>query len=247
MGENLPDETMGNQQAMDIVWLAGIMDGEGSIQLNFNRSWRNPENMAMKVRVSFANGDERLILRCVNILESLGMIPYVVGLPPTSHQTLWRWQASIQKMDDALTLCRLMLPHLTAKRDRAFYTIKYLESRIKDQFIFGGTQPGTTRHKATRRAVTADEQRWASLVAEHNKALSPASTTAREGARQTLLARQEVAKAKLKNNREERKRLKMDNANTLKRDRRALRKIQSGLHGDMQRPAEMTGPSAENL
>uniref|UniRef100_A0A6M3LD76 Putative homing endonuclease n=1 Tax=viral metagenome TaxID=1070528 RepID=A0A6M3LD76_9ZZZZ len=62
---------MGNPQERSLAWLAGIVDGEGSIT---TQAWIMKDgNLRLTPFVSIGNTDEAIVLECKRILDSLGI------------------------------------------------------------------------------------------------------------------------------------------------------------------------------
>jgi hypothetical protein len=69
--KNPEDITMGNPQERSLAWLAGIVDGEGSITA---QAWvMKNGNLRITPFVSIGNTDEAIVLECKRIIDSLGI------------------------------------------------------------------------------------------------------------------------------------------------------------------------------
>lgn len=178
MSENSKDVTMVNQQETDIAWLAGIFDGEGTVTVTRNGSTKHPEQNARKTEMTIANSDERIILRSVNILESIGIRPYVGCLEPASHQRLKRWRVAVSKRSDVKKLTELLIPQLTAKKEQAILLNRYVTSRIDRETLAG--------NRITRQNISTDEASWGDEIVNFNNPLSGPSQIAREAAKKDL-------------------------------------------------------------
>jgi hypothetical protein len=177
---------MGNQQEMDIAWLAGIFDGEGTITMTKNNGTKHPEWNARKSEMSIANCDERLIVKCVSILESNGIRPYITTISPRKNLNQFAYRMCVSKLADTKKLAEMLLPHLTSKREQATMMIRYATSRLDRAFILNESMPDGKKHMLTRRPISKDEQESADLLIEYNNRNSRSSTTAREGAKLML-------------------------------------------------------------
>jgi len=169
---------MANQQETDVAWLAGIFDGEGTISVTRNGQTKHPEMNARKTEMTIANGDERIILRALEVMESIGIKPYVGCLEPASHQRLKRWRVSVSKRSDVLILTGRLIPHLTAKREQAMLLKRYVASRITREEANGA--------RLTRKPISEEESFLGDKVVEFNNPLSGSSQTVREGAKNKL-------------------------------------------------------------
>ena len=169
---------MVNQQETDVAWLAGIFDGEGTITVTRNGSTKHPEQNARKTEMVIANGDERIILRAIEVLESIGIKPYITCMEPASHQRLKRWRVGITKRVDVFTLTGILIPHLTAKKEQATLLKRYVASRIERETANG--------NRLTRQKISEEESFLGDKVVEFNNPLSESSQTVREGAKNRL-------------------------------------------------------------
>lgn len=169
---------MVNQQETDVAWLAGIFDGEGTITVTRNGSTKHPEQNARKTEMVIPNGDERIVLRCVETLESIGIKPYVTCLEPGSHQRLKRWRVGISKRADILVLTEKLIPYLTAKREQAILLKRYVVSRIDRENANG--------NRLTRQRISEEESFLGDKIVEFNDPLSESSQTVRGGAKHKM-------------------------------------------------------------
>jgi hypothetical protein len=187
MGENPTDVTMGNQQETDIAWLAGVFDGEGTLSLGKNNGTKHPDWNARKITLVVPNSDERLILRAVEIFERMGITPYITCGEPNAHQNLDRWRVCVTQREDVRKVVIALIPYLTAKREQAILMRRYVESRLKREFILNQKQPDGKRHKLTRRPISEAETKLADRLLTYNDPLSGPSQTIRKAARETLI------------------------------------------------------------
>lgn len=77
-----------NQQetatALEIGWLSGILEGEGSICLQVNRRKDRTQVLRVTPKVIITNSDKLLIEKCVEILTKLGIGKYVMHTAPNN-------------------------------------------------------------------------------------------------------------------------------------------------------------------
>lgn len=177
---------MGNQQEMDLAWLAGIFDGEGTITMTKNWTTKHPNNNARKCEMSITNCDERLVVKCVSILEANGIRPYITNIVPRKSGNQKAYRVVVTKMVDTKKLSEMLSVHLTSKFEQAIALNRYVTSRLDRAFILNQTQPDGKKHMLTRRPISKDEEKDADLILEYNNRKSSSSTTAREGARLML-------------------------------------------------------------
>jgi len=70
-GENHKDVTMENQQERSLAWLAGILEGEGSI--GFQVYTLPDERIRITPYVAVVNADRGIIAECCRIYDTLGL------------------------------------------------------------------------------------------------------------------------------------------------------------------------------
>lgn len=103
-------------EATELAWLAGIIDGEGCIDLSRRSRARA---VGYHMRVSVSNTDVRLVARCQQI-TGLGRVAQLGGETRRRMRDRWRpcyaWSVSTRQAEDVL---RLVLPYLVIKREQA--------------------------------------------------------------------------------------------------------------------------------
>jgi hypothetical protein len=143
------DETMDNQQETfkvseaDIGWLAGIVDGEGSISLAFGMVKANQINN-MSPRIEVANTDKEMIEKFVRIVHGLGGGIHVTTKKVNQHRppgvikkrpengfkSLYYAKAVGFKRTNKIL--KAIYPHLVGnKKERAGLVMKFIESRMQ--------------------------------------------------------------------------------------------------------------------
>ena len=146
-GETGPDATMGNQQGTvsqaELGWLAGIVEGEGSITMNVRKKhWKGWNGVGVDMTVSIANTDGGIIERACDILRRL------TRSEPRVHETgtsqLYRPDGevyhneqkrmlyiSVNKMAHILRVLCSLEPHLAGEKSgRARLMIQFIERRL---------------------------------------------------------------------------------------------------------------------
>lgn len=109
---------------VDIGWLAGIIDGEGSISMTItNKRVYTPW-------VTIYNTDEKIILKVQSLLESIGVSKPVhkFGRKNPHHKPSYHIQ--ISKHAEIKLLLDLVVPHLSGKRERAEIMLEFVNARI---------------------------------------------------------------------------------------------------------------------
>ena len=124
--EDLQSE-MGNQQAtlLELAWLAGIVDGEGSITMGVCN-----KRSAFTPRVTIANSDIRMVIKIVELALSLGCNVYVnkKGLSHMAKRDVWAVQ--INKFDSVVKFLEAVIPYMITKKEIAIAMVKFLKLRI---------------------------------------------------------------------------------------------------------------------
>lgn len=124
----------------DLGWLAGIVDGEGSITMLVSerpaKSGRK-QSLRIQVRVIIGNADAGIISKVVRILDDLGIGKYVKSERP-KPVSINGWSAYkqlttvyVEGLERVRLLLTTLLPHLVGgKLERAVAALKFLNSRL---------------------------------------------------------------------------------------------------------------------
>ena len=148
------DETMRNQQEtqcvseVDIGWLAGIIDGEGSVSLAFGYV-RNGRLNNMSPRIEIGNTDKELLEKFVRIVKSLGGGIYMTRKKESNQSKLVKkkkgrgfkplYYAKAVGFKRTKKILDIVLPHLTGeKKLRATLILKFIDTRIGKSDGIGG-------------------------------------------------------------------------------------------------------------
>jgi len=133
-------ETMDISEA-DIGWLAGIIDGEGSVSLAFGFV-RNGRLNNMSPRVEIGNTDKELVEKFVRLVKALGGGIYMSLKKESNQSKLVKakkgrgfkplYYAKAVGFLRTKKILDAVLPHLTGeKRHRAKLIMKFIDSRLK--------------------------------------------------------------------------------------------------------------------
>ena len=123
---------MNTNLKLDIEYIAGLFDGEGSIyykQLTEKRKGRNPCKV-WKIRMEMSMTDKNVMelvhetLGCGSLRERKFLKPYA-----KKWKKQWRWQCSHR---DALYVCKLLWPHAIVKLHKMEQIIDHYEPDIQD-------------------------------------------------------------------------------------------------------------------
>ena len=116
---------MGNQHATTLAWLAGIMDGEGSIMVI--RTTRSGK-FKYTYRVTIANTDLPLVMRCKKIFADLQADPKLYNQDRGSDGQRRRrtYLLHIMTRQGIQNVLEAIYPFLTCKKQRAKELLKAL-------------------------------------------------------------------------------------------------------------------------
>ena len=123
---------MNDNFKLDIAYIAGLFDGEGSIyyrQITEKRKGRNPCKV-WKIRMEMSMTDKNVMelvhetLGCGTLNERRFLKPYA-----KTWKKQWRWQCSHR---DALYVCKLLWPHTIVKLHKIEQIIDHYEPDIQE-------------------------------------------------------------------------------------------------------------------
>ena len=132
--ENIVDNTMGNQQEtvsdIDKSWLAGILDGEGSIGICRMMSHR--KNPTLTPRISIGNTNIKII---DHVREILKKIPITMFLEKRQQVNNKNWKSAsviqISHIVGVKKLLDLIIPFLIGKKSQGEILLSFVNSRMK--------------------------------------------------------------------------------------------------------------------
>lgn len=129
----------------EIGWLAGIIEGEGSITMNVRKkSWKGWKGIGVDLTVAMVNTDGAIIERVANIMSRLiEGEPYIYQVknspipnrndPDSMHVNLTKTilNVSVNRMADIIVVLRAIEPHMAGEKGaRARLMIKFIERRM---------------------------------------------------------------------------------------------------------------------
>ena len=119
---------MGNQQVTDleIGWLAGILDGEGSMSM---RVWPYKGKVHFVVSIGLANTSSELIEKFSDICSRLGASfhKYSKNVP---SGFLPAWDLETKKISHCARIIRATIDSMTSKKERAKLLLAFCERRL---------------------------------------------------------------------------------------------------------------------
>jgi hypothetical protein len=106
----------------DIIWAAGICDGESAIFLRRSISGKNPSH-SVELEVSMT--DKPTIEALYNIFGQVGSFRPAKRIKKAiNHRQAWRWCVS---SNQALMVIELILPYLRTKKEQAELVLTFRE------------------------------------------------------------------------------------------------------------------------
>ena len=137
LGKNDQDITMDNpltltlsqQDMIDLSWLGGLLDGEGSFNLHWKRECgRTGKKIHLQVRMG--NTNPEIVSEYIRLLKKFDIGFYQYTQQPKKHHKV-AIVICVNRMKSVLNLCKLVYPYLRGKRAHCYFVINYIESRIK--------------------------------------------------------------------------------------------------------------------
>lgn len=130
MSENNQDVTMGNQQERpseaELGWLAGIVDGEGSISLVCNSTHRSIYPI-----LSITSVNREIVDKCEKIIKKID-VKYSIGhaVPPKGKEWTPHSYIRILTSRRMKIIIECLQPYLTAKQPHCKIILEFCNSRI---------------------------------------------------------------------------------------------------------------------
>ena len=122
---------MNNNFKLDISYIAGLFDGEGSVyykQLTEKRKGRNPCKV-WKIRMEMSMTDKNVIELVHETLMVGTVRERKFNTVPSHYKKQWRWSCSHR---DALHVCKLLWPHVIVKLHKIEQIIDHYEPDIQE-------------------------------------------------------------------------------------------------------------------
>ncbi len=135
---------------LDVAWLGGFIDGEGSIGIKVQKYMHNKSVLYVAPYVQVVNTNQEALERVDSILTQLHIGHYFDWPKPRKaphgknsiqeYKPLWRML--VNGLNRCHAFIPIILPHLTVKRDNAEIVLEFIESRWVNYFKH---QPYSTR------------------------------------------------------------------------------------------------------
>jgi hypothetical protein len=126
---------------IDCAWLAGFVDGEGCISLRAHWNGRRARKKYIVSVFEICNTQSELIYRCDEIARKLGVNMRIKEYHPKSTKKRPVWSISTYRLVKVKKLLQELLPYLVGKKQRATYTLRFINSRL------GRCKEGHNQHK----------------------------------------------------------------------------------------------------
>jgi hypothetical protein len=124
---------MDNQQEslrlLNLGWLAGIIDGEGTVTLRLHRRKNNTRTMITPT-VTMVNTDKTLIDKYIEILKEYDIACWVTYYEKTSNWKA-RWKVEITGLRRCVKALPVFKDILVAKKELANIVFEWCEYRLK--------------------------------------------------------------------------------------------------------------------
>jgi hypothetical protein len=113
-----------NLSEVDVGWLAGLIDGEGSVTLDRHGTWRRPGVSAASTDLEILEKTKRLAGGSISKAKTERTDPRYEGRP---RKRRWNWKISGARQ--ALAILRQVLPHMACPKKiaRARYVLEHYE------------------------------------------------------------------------------------------------------------------------
>ena len=122
---------MNSNYELDIPYIAGLFDGEGSIyykQIIEKRKGKNPCKV-WKIRMEMSMTDKNVIELVHETLMVGTVRERKFNTVPSHYKKQWRWSCSHR---DALHVCKLLWPHAIVKLHKIEQIIDHYEPDIQE-------------------------------------------------------------------------------------------------------------------
>ena len=116
----------------DLAYLAGLIDGEGTVTLEKHGRRRKGNNeMGISPIVLVANTDYTLIQHTVNLFRKLGVNPYVKSQNPKKKNRRKKtcYWVTCKGLNKCKRILIPLLPYLVGKQAQARLILEWIESR----------------------------------------------------------------------------------------------------------------------
>lgn len=129
----------GRVSEADLGWVAGILDGEGSITMLVSaRSLARRQAIRLQCRIIVANTDEGIIAKYTGILDRLGITQYVQHTRPKPVSVNGRsaykevMTVHVEGLERVRKVLVCVIPHLAGeKREKSVALLHFIKARLE--------------------------------------------------------------------------------------------------------------------
>lgn len=123
-----------------LAWLAGIIDGEGTIGFYLYRK-KNGEIKQPIYGIYLVNTDYRMISEVAGIYRSFGYTPFFSkkNIYPKSfiRSTKQCWEVKLTRRDEIKEMLKRLIPYLVTKREQAELIYNFLHENSTTKLLVG--------------------------------------------------------------------------------------------------------------
>ena len=118
-----------NQSQLDLAWLGGILDGEGSFHMNWkhDKARRKPK-ICCEIRMGNTNAE--ILAEYIRILNNFEIPFYQYTQQPRPHNKI-ATIIVVNRLGSLLKFSKLILNYLRGKRGHCFLLMNFVESRLE--------------------------------------------------------------------------------------------------------------------
>jgi len=170
--ENSSLQSISREVESELAWLAGIIDGEGCLELNMKKAKNGKRYLSPKVRVY--NTDIRMIQKIGEIYKKFNLVFFYTLGNNGKYQKKWKTQMGICVASQGTTkkLLQLIHPYLCNKKKMAEIMFRMIH------FVSGCPKGGNT--KRFNYCETQEFQTiWDEYETEKSFYIDPSTTTRR--------------------------------------------------------------------
>ena len=121
---------MDNQQER-LIWLAGLIDGEGYLGINKTRRDNRFSGYQMTPRLIIVNTNQDVLQVVTQTLDEYGLAYYVGWRKPGVYKArYWKWALEVSGVKRLSRFLPVVLPNLVCKKPQAELLLAYCQDRL---------------------------------------------------------------------------------------------------------------------
>ncbi len=115
---------------IELAWLAGIMEGEGTFAIYHQRSSNRDQ---LKATISLTNTDPFLIKKAVEIFRRIGVELHIRSYDNKKGSTRTVYDISTAKQTNVKKICEELIPYLVGEKlPKAHMLLEFVNKRIEN-------------------------------------------------------------------------------------------------------------------